>query len=459
LSTSACGIETLCTSDVDYEDVPECPVSELDCHADPDSPCGDAIALDCDRHERNFGINRRGNYNLSMDSFSTLSSLINPTSSVPLKLLDYHHSSSSQAGRSAVSSAHIRRNNGTNFLGRMVAKYPLISASIRSVSSPYSALVSSPSSTAPLYRHTISDGKTTEHIPIPLSRSSSPEDRGEKYASETLLDTLHGRLFENSDPWTKIKTRLSASTRESTAHSVPQTEDIFAELREAHSRRGVGFTTSIRISPPILDLDCTESTYSWSSTPMNGFSGKDGSGQDDSVVSTTSVAMWRTPSRVTEQSLSMSKEQISTISMHVDSPHTPIPTLPIASNDHDEVQIYGWTPHEVASLPASVCSTEDSLWQVHERWLNPIVDFRPSMLSPVHCLNHSIECQGSETVADPYSGSAFFPENIFTGKIEQEAYQDHESALPVFDCRERGSQKYVAGPLLFSDDLGDCDEV
>ncbi|KAI0690636.1 hypothetical protein BC835DRAFT_1417672 [Cytidiella melzeri] len=150
--------------------------------------------------------------------------------------------------------------NKPNFLERMIAKYPLVSASICSDSPSSRLSAPSPSHTAfRLSQRSSSFGRFADFVFDITSRPTSPTDEDEAVSVAVevpLLDAVEGKLFENSDPWAIIKGRLSCSphTAAESLNATPYTEDTFIELRKVVDRRGVGFHTPPPRRSPLLDL-------------------------------------------------------------------------------------------------------------------------------------------------------------------------------------------------------------
>lgn len=85
----------------------------------------------------------------------------------------------------------------------------------------------------------------------PYFLSARIEDAVSDIAIEdTLLSAVNGQLFENSDPWTTIKSRLDLpSSHPGPSIGAGPPSPNFSELILAHDRSGVGYTPATEIHP------------------------------------------------------------------------------------------------------------------------------------------------------------------------------------------------------------------
>ncbi|KAI0806305.1 hypothetical protein BC629DRAFT_1158797 [Irpex lacteus] len=378
--------------------------------------------------------------------------------------------SSLRPARYSENSVDVRKE--PSFLERMTAKYPYLSASISSgVSSPRTASSGMHYGNAPRLLSPFVELDLPDFISDIASKPNGPTEAADEVAVTTLLDAVEGRLFEGSNPWKVIRGRLSCSPSGLvvSASAPSPTDDGFHELQNATDRRGVGFREPCPIHPPPNPYEdrIMQGTLASSDDPPSHAS------HDSRSNAPTSLRSLLDLSPLT----SMSSSELR-VPLHEDSKSLNTPQLLAMSADHffitPNVDSHHQSPHDTlgstgASPPIAAKSSSPArrLAESHALCISPIRK-EPASLQELPSIKRSplivhssprIACTAPSSV----SASAGLPENTSAGDVEEgqraRRQEDREDSNSIVPIQSTPKETFVAGPLLFDDELEDGDDV
>ncbi|KAI0346544.1 hypothetical protein BDW22DRAFT_1425997 [Trametopsis cervina] len=355
--------------------------------------------------------------------------------------------------------------NSATFLHRITTNYPFASASIYSgdsssdsnfrlsrptASSPSPAAFRLPSASGVSSPRFISDVVSPTPTPNPTAES-------EIAVEETLLATVDGNLFEDADPWTRIKGRLFSSRRLSAPQNHVEDDeyiDLFKELRQVSRRRGVGYRT-----PPTSPFTDNPSPLSRRSHNIDESEEmvSVGSGDSMSPVDQGKAFDDLEPEAPTELVTAIAGDGWSpspafpedSITTHAKTPTTACMASPVDRGGRNSTRVVqtptaaaipGLTPPTYPfgtrlgnlSLYRDVTSVQD----VHST-VRRVIRPTKSYSSPLHDVD--------STASDSSPKDAGMPLSAPTGASVREA-------SPVEQDTSRSTAPFIKGPLLFGDE-------